>query len=145
MEFKELRGKKLRKSENHSINQVGNDLWDHQINQYWTPPCQPGHGTQWHIQYFLKHVQGLWLHCLSGQPVPMPNQLFCEEILRNVQPKCPLGQLRTVSSCLSLVFWENWLTSTLLSLPFWKPERVIRSTLNFLFSRLNIPSSLRHF
>ncbi|KAJ7400308.1 hypothetical protein BTVI_106655 [Pitangus sulphuratus] len=40
---------------------------------------------------FLKHH--------PGQPIPMPNYPFCEELLPDVQPKPPLAQLKTVSSC----------------------------------------------
>lgn len=33
------------------------------------------------------------------QPVPMPNNLFCEEILYVIQPESPLALLEAVPSC----------------------------------------------
>lgn len=64
----------------------------------WTPPCQLDHGTECHLQSFLKHPQGGWLHHLPGQRHLVPNHSLCEEIPPNAQPKLPLRQLETVFS-----------------------------------------------
>lgn len=33
-----------------------------------TLPCQPDHGIECHVQFFLEHHQGWWLHHLLGNP-----------------------------------------------------------------------------
>ena len=43
------------------------------------PPCHPDHGTQCHMQSFLKHFQVPSLTHFPGQPIPMPSHHFCEE------------------------------------------------------------------
>lgn len=64
-------------------------------SKLWTPCCQPDHGTECHVQAFLKHFQG-W--SLPGQPILTSSDPFCEVFLSNVQPIPPLVQLKTMSS-----------------------------------------------
>ena len=45
---------------------------------------------------FLEHLQGQWLHHLPGQPIPMPDHSFREEIFPNIQPEPPLAQLQAI-------------------------------------------------
>lgn len=62
-----------------------------------TPPCQLDHGTKCHIQSFPCHLQERRLHHLPGQPVPMSDHPFYEEILSSVQHRPPLEQLEALS------------------------------------------------
>lgn len=71
-----------------------------------TPPCQPDHGTEGHLQSSLKYFQGQWPQHLPGQRTPMSNHPFSEEILHDIQPKPPLAHLNTVSSP-SCCLWEE--------------------------------------
>lgn len=54
--------------QNHGINEVGKDLWNAWVQPVlgcdWPPPCQLNHGAKWHVQCFLGHDQGQWLHNL---------------------------------------------------------------------------------
>lgn len=50
---------------------------------------------------------------LTGQPAPMLDCPFHEEILPNVQSKHPLGQHETIPSCLSFVTKEKEINSFL--------------------------------
>lgn len=61
--------------------------------------CRLNHSTKYHIQSFLEHLPGLWLHHLPGQPVPMPYNPFHEEIPPDVQHESLLRQSEAVSSC----------------------------------------------
>jgi len=47
-----------------------------------------------------KYLQGGSLNQFPGQPVTMLDNPFSEEIFPNIQPKPPLEQLETISSCL---------------------------------------------
>lgn len=87
-----------------------------------------------HIQALLKYLQHL-----PGQPIPVPNHAFCEELFPNVQPKLPLVQSKTVSSCPVTGAWEN---NPYLATPSFQgvAERDVSPPL--LFSRLSNPSSL---
>lgn len=64
-----------------------------------SPPCQPDYGTEFYIQLFLQHLQGLRLHLFPGKFIPMFNSLFCETIPPDVQPEPPPLQLDPLSSC----------------------------------------------
>ena len=75
-------------SQNHRITKVGKDPQDH--------PVQPFTHHQWfllnhvpqhNIQTFFEHLQGRWLHHLSGQPIPVPDHPFREVVFPNVQPE----------------------------------------------------------
>ena len=44
------------------------------------------------------HLQGWGLHHFSGQPVPMLDNTFSEEIFPNIQSKPPLMQLEDIAS-----------------------------------------------
>ena len=72
----------------HRIAKVGKDPQDH--------PVQPFARHQWFslnhvpqhtIQMFLEHLQGWWLHHLSGQPIPVPDHPFREVVFPNIQPE----------------------------------------------------------
>ena len=47
----------------------------------------------------FKYLQGWRLIHVSGQPVPMLDDHFSEEIFPNIQSEPPLGQLEVISSC----------------------------------------------
>lgn len=64
-----------------------------------TPPYQLDPGTKCYIQSFLKYLQGRWFLHFPGQHILEPNHSFYEEFFPNLQPKFPLAQLNTVSSC----------------------------------------------
>jgi len=42
------------------------------------------HIPQCHISTFLEYLQGRWLQHLPGQPLPLPDGSFCEEIILNL-------------------------------------------------------------
>jgi len=42
------------------------------------------HVLQHNIQMLFEHHQGRWLHCLSGQPIPVPDHPFREVVFPNV-------------------------------------------------------------
>ena len=46
---------------------------------------------------FLEHLQGWWLHHLSGQPIPAPDHSV-REVFPNIQPESPLAQLEAIPS-----------------------------------------------
>jgi len=58
-----------------------------------TPPCLLIHVLKCHIYTFFEHLQGWWLRHCPGQPVPMPDRSFSEDIFPNIQSKSPLKQL----------------------------------------------------
>lgn len=62
----------------------------------WSLPCQLDHGTEYHVQRFLEHLQRWWWCHLSGQSVSMLNSPFLEEIPPDVQSKSPLAQLELI-------------------------------------------------
>lgn len=64
-----------------------------------TPPCQVQQGTERHVQSLLKHLQGWWLHHLSGEPIPRSNDPFCGGTSPDVQPKPPLVHLKGMFAC----------------------------------------------
>ena len=47
---------------------------------------------------FLEHLQGQWLHHLSGQPIPVPDHPFKEVVFPNVQPDPSLAQFEAIPS-----------------------------------------------
>ena len=47
---------------------------------------------------FLEHLQGWWLHHLSGQPIPVPDHPFREVVFPNLQPEPSLAQLEAIPS-----------------------------------------------
>ncbi|KAK4818296.1 hypothetical protein QYF61_010438 [Mycteria americana] len=51
------------------------------------------------IQMSFKYLQGWQLNHFPGQPVPMLDNLFGEDIFPNTQSKPPLAQLEAISSC----------------------------------------------
>lgn len=48
------------------------------------PPMPTKHIPQCHISTFLEYLQGRWLQHLPGQPLPLPDGSFCEEIILNL-------------------------------------------------------------
>jgi len=62
---------------NHRIAKVGKDPQDHPVQPFalhqWFPL---NHVPQHNIQTLFEHHQGRWLHHLSGQPIPVPDQPF---------------------------------------------------------------------
>ena len=95
------------------------------------------------MQSFLKHFQGQSLIYLPGQAIPMSNHTFCKEYF--------------FMSCLNFPWCSLMLCPHVPSqLPvrrFRPPQphhpvrdlkRLMRSHLRLLFSRINIPSSLRN-
>ena len=97
---------------------------------------------QYNIWMFLEHLQGWWLHHLPGQPIPVMDHSFGEEILPNIQPEPFLVQLEAVPSCPAAVTWEKRPTPTSPQPPFRQLYKVIRFPLSLLLSVLNNPSSL---
>ena len=47
---------------------------------------------------FLEHLQRWWLHHLPGQPVPVHDHTFREDIFPNTQCESPLVQLEATPS-----------------------------------------------
>lgn len=70
-----------------------------------TQHCQIHHNhvLKCHIYVSFKYLQGWWLYHFPGQPAPMLDSTFHEEILSNIQSKPPLEQPEDVTS---------WLTPT---------------------------------
>lgn len=64
-----------------------------------TLSCQPDLDTKCHLQSFLEHLRGQWLHHLPALFIPMFNYSFCEEIPSHVQPELPLAKLLAIFSC----------------------------------------------
>jgi len=101
------------KSQNHKIIKVGRDLQDHLVLSSPLPSpydqCHPlNHVPKHQVQPFLEHPQGQWLHHLPGQPVPMPDCSFWEEMSPNFQPEAPLVQLEAIPSCpITSYLWEE--------------------------------------
>lgn len=57
--------------------------------------------------YLFKYFQG-WLNHFFGQPVPMLDKPFWEEVFQNIQPKPPLVQNEVITSCPVTCFpWEE--------------------------------------
>ena len=46
----------------------------------------------------FEHLQGQWLHHLSGQPTPVPDHPFREVVFPNIQPEPSLVQLEAIPS-----------------------------------------------
>jgi len=46
----------------------------------------------------FEHHQALWLHHLSGQSIPVPDNPFREVVFPNVQPESSLTQLEAIPS-----------------------------------------------
>jgi len=51
------------------------------------------HVLKSHIYTFFEHLLGWQLHHFPGQPVPMPDHSFSEELFPNIQSKPALMQL----------------------------------------------------
>jgi len=49
-----------------------------------SPPC-PSSFPWCHIHTVLEHLQGQWLHHLTGPPMPVPHHSFWEEFFYNIQ------------------------------------------------------------
>lgn len=75
-----------------------------------------------HIYRAFKPFQGWWLYH-PGQPVPVFDYSFSEEISSNIQPKCPLVQLDAISSHPSLATWKKRLPHPLPQGSQWPPLR----------------------
>ena len=56
----------------------------------------------YHIYMFLEHLCGQWLHYLTGQPVPMLDHSFWEEMFPNIQHEPPWHILRLLPLILLL-------------------------------------------
>ena len=54
------------------------------------------HVPQHNIQTLVEHLQGQWLHHLSGQPIPVPDHPFREAVFPNIQPEPSLVQLEAI-------------------------------------------------
>ena len=93
-----------KRSQNHRITKVGKDLQDHPVQP--STYCQYfplNHIPQYNTWTVLEHLQGRWLHCLSGQSVPTPDHSF-REVFSHVQPNhtscCVVGML----SCWEMIY-----------------------------------------
>lgn len=63
-------------------------------------PRQPlNHVPQSHICTSFKHLWAWWPHSFSGQPVPIPNHPFNEEVFPNIQYWPLLAEFEAVCSC----------------------------------------------
>ncbi|KAK4812905.1 LOW QUALITY PROTEIN: hypothetical protein QYF61_027299 [Mycteria americana] len=62
-----------------------------------SPPLH--HVPEHHIYTSFKYLQGWGLNHFPGQPGPMLDNPFGEEIFPNIQSKPPLTQLEAISSC----------------------------------------------
>lgn len=74
------------------------------------------HIPQYHIYTFLQCFQRQCL--LPGQPVPVPNCSFLEDVFPNIQSEPPLVQLEDIPSCATTVTWEKRLTPHLITTSF---------------------------
>ena len=112
-------------------------------NRQPTLPCFLNHTLRCHTYTSFKYLHRWRLHHLSGQPVPVPDHSFSEEILPNIQPKPPLTQLEAASSC-SITTDLGEETNTHLAATSFQVvvESNKVSPYCLLFSRLNNPSSL---
>ena len=64
-----------------------------------TLPSPPlNHFPKCHISTSFKYLQGWWLNHFPGQPVPMLDNPFREDIFPDIRSKPPLVQLEDVSS-----------------------------------------------
>ena len=90
---------KLIESQNHRIAKGGKDPQDHPVQPFalhqW---LSLNHVPQHNIQTLFEHLQGRWLHHLSGQPIPVPDHPFREVVFPNVQPESSLAQLEAIPS-----------------------------------------------
>lgn len=65
-----------------------------------TPPNPSlNHIFDHHIHMSFKYLQGWWSHHFSGQPVPMLDNPYSEEMFPNTKSKPPMDHLEAVSSC----------------------------------------------
>lgn len=60
-------------------------------------PTPPSHAAKCQVCSFSEHFQGWWLNHCPGQPVPMLNHSYSEEILPNIQLEPPLVQFEAIS------------------------------------------------
>lgn len=73
-------------TQSHRISKVGKDLGNHQVHPVTKhhlvnlSPCQLDHVTRCHVESFNKHIQEWSLHHLPGQPIPITNHSFCEDV-----------------------------------------------------------------
>ena len=93
----------------HTTIKVGKDLQDHLVQPSDYDRYHPlNHVPKHQVQLFLEHPQGLYLHDLPGQLIPMPDCSFWEEMSPNFQPKPPLAQLEGIpSSPITSYLWEE--------------------------------------
>lgn len=65
------------------------------IIKYTNPPNTTSlllnHVPKCHITDLFQYLQGCRLHRLPDQTIPIPNHLFCENILTDIQSKLPLA------------------------------------------------------
>ena len=71
------------------------------------PSPSPNHVPKHHIYTSFKYLQGWWLNHFPGQPVPMLDKPFSEEVFPNIQSKPPRHNLRPFSLVLLLATWEK--------------------------------------
>ena len=65
-----------------------------------TLPSPPLNYVPKHRVYMaFKYLQGWQLNHVPGQPVPMVDNPFGEEIILNIQSKTPLAQLEAICFC----------------------------------------------
>jgi len=63
-------------------------------SSHWSTTTMPTkHVPQCHICPLVEHLQGWWLHHLTGQPVPVHYHSSSEEIFPNIPGCCPLEDL----------------------------------------------------
>ncbi|XP_074427801.1 arfaptin-2 isoform X3 [Larus michahellis] len=80
-----------------------------------------------------KSLQGWRLHHCPGQPLPMLDNPFREEISPNIHPKPPLAQREAVSACPKEEFGYNAETQKLLC----KNGETLLGAVNFFVSSIN--------
>lgn len=92
---------------------------------------------------YMFYLQGWGLHYFPRQSVPMPDNLFREEILPSIQSKPPLVELEGISS-FPVTCYVGEETDSYMASP--SSQAVVESQGPpwASFSQLNIPSSLRH-
>ncbi|KAK4814695.1 LOW QUALITY PROTEIN: hypothetical protein QYF61_025521 [Mycteria americana] len=90
-----------------------------------TLPSPPLHHVPKHlIQISFKCFQGWRLNHFPGQPVPMLDNPFSNEIFPNIQSKPPLAQLEAISSCPITSYLGEETDPTSLHPPFRQLDKV---------------------
>ena len=113
---------------------------DHNDHLVSTPLLCAGSPTtrqaaQSHIQPGLECLQGLGIHNLLGQPVPVCHHPPGEKLLSNIQPKPPLSQFKTTPPSLSLSTLVNSRSPSCLYAPFKYWKATMRSPQSLLFRK----------